>query len=211
MASTLFGWSPESLRRVIKDAVKDYGKEITDLLEEPTKAWMPEHRPDFMVSEPSQNGDDMVAVAGVDPKGSGWQADVPFHRGENEPPGSVVYKWISRGTKRHDIYPVDATFLRYWHKYIPSTSPGDWKSGPARNTYSQRIKSSHADHPGIEPRRFEERAAEEKGPGFAAAIQSAINTHVQAGNLMGPAPKRGAPVNIRSQGSLSKRPNRRRR
>jgi hypothetical protein len=199
------------MRRVIKDAMKDYGKEITDLLEQPTRSWMPEHRPDFMVSEPRQDGNDLVAVAGVDPKGSGWQASVPFAHGENDPPGSVIYRWVSRGTKRHPIVPIEAPWLHYWHKYIPSTSPGDWRSRKAGNTGSLEVYSDFADHPGIEPRRFEERAAEEKGPGFAAAIQNAISGHVGAGNLLGPVPKQGGRVALGAIGAASRKPNRRRR
>jgi hypothetical protein len=107
--------------------------------------------------------------------------------------------------------PIEAPWLHYWHKYIPSTSPGDWRSRKAGNTGSLEVYSDFADHPGIEPRRFEERAAEEKGPGFAAAIQNAISAHVGAGNLLGPVPKQGGRVNLGAIGAASRRPNRRRR
>lgn len=206
----VFAWTPGSLRVAIQAAMKGYGKEIADLLEEPTRSWMPEHRPNFVVTNPQRDGDDLTAIAGVDPVGSTWQAEVPFRRGENEPPGSVIYLWVTRGTKVHRISPVEAPFLHFWHKYVPSTSPSDWKSASPSNTHSQEMKRLSVVHPGIEPRRFEERAAEEKGPGFAEAIQDAITKHVSAGNLFAP-PTQGGRVNLANIGAAERRPNRRRR
>lgn len=208
--SELFGWSRTSLERAIREALRNVGKETVDLLEQPTRQWMPEHRPQFVVTDPEQEGDSLTCVAGVDTGGSWWNASKPFKRGEgNDPPGSVIYRWVSRGTKPHTIVPVEAWQLRYWITYIPSTSPHDWKSGRSRNTETAEVVRMSTQHPGIQPRDFEGRAAHAMAPRLEEVLQDAIARHVQAGNLMGPTPKQGAPVQISMIGALS-RPRRRR-
>lgn len=169
--------------KIVGDSLKDYGREITALLEKPTWNWKREHQPDFIVTDPVREGDTIKVVAGVEPTGMSWKAPIPFNRETNDAPASVIYLWVTRGTKAHTIAHVDAPWLEYWTKYSPSTGIDRWNSVEASNSFERFNRRFQVMHPGIAARNFEERAAEEKGPGLAPFVQAALTKRFSTGTL----------------------------
>ena len=151
----VFGWKAEDIRQTIEDAVAEYGLKVNDLLESPTREWTEANQPEFIVHSEVVNGD-LIVTAGPSPSD----------------PATVVYTWVTRGTKKHDISVKKAKNLTFWHYYQPSTTPGSLASKKPGNTKSFKRVPPKVTHPGAEAREFEKTAAEEAGPGLAPHVQS---------------------------------------
>jgi hypothetical protein len=159
------------MEKTVKAALKDYARQVADLLKQPTDAWQASFQPEFIVTEPEMEGNDLVCYAGVKPA-SGQSND------ENVYPADV-YKWISRGTKSHKIAARKAPMLKFMSEYSPSTRQGSWSSSAPSYSGYLRVHRQ-VTHSGIEPRNYEEMAAEEMGPGLADYIQDRIGLLVKA-------------------------------
>lgn len=166
----VFGFTRNDIEKVLKASMKDYAREVADLLKQPTEAWRSDFRPQFIVTEPRMEGNDLVVYAGVK-KGRGTN--------EEDVDPADVYLWISRGTKVHRIAARRVPRLAFMSEYRPSTKQGSWDSStPSYGGWLR--KPAAVTHFGITPRNFEEKAAEEKGPGFGPFLQQRLGLTVRA-------------------------------
>lgn len=81
--------------------------------------------------------------------------------------------WISEGTKPHMIYPVRAKRLRFKAGYEPATAPNRIVARPARS-FGETIYSLGVRHPGIKPRKLNERLAKRNQPKFVQFMSDAL-------------------------------------
>jgi len=167
MAQVL-GWTANDMEKVVKAALKDYARQVADLLKQPTEAWQSNFRPEFIVTEPEMEGNDMVCYAGVKP--------APGRSTYENVHAADVYKWISRGTDGPAggrIYASRKPALKFMSRYSRATNPGSW--GSSATSYSGKLRvHGSVPHPGVTARGYEEMAAEEMGPGLADYIQDRI-------------------------------------
>lgn len=160
--------------KAVKAALKDYARKVADLLEQPTEEWKSNFRPEFIVTEPEMEGNDLVCYAGVKP--------APGRSTYENVHAADVYKWISRGTDGPEsgrIYATRKPALKFMSKYNRATKPGSWSSSATSYSGKLRVHGS-VPHPGVTARGYEEMAAEEMGPGLADYIQDRIGLLVRS-------------------------------
>lgn len=92
---------------------------------------------------------------------------VPFGRGKS------VWTYVTAGTSRHSIAPVNYPFLSIKKGYSPHTGVGNVYGGPG--SYGgpfYRVYGS-VDHPGYEGRKFEDHIVRDKRDDVVRTIQAA--------------------------------------
>lgn len=91
------------------------------------------------------------------------------------------WRWVSRGTKGpYTIAAKNAPTLAFRTNYKPKTEPGGWYGGPGVAT-GPMVFPQEVEHPGIEPRHFEEEIAETFTPGFRRRIENLIRREIRKG------------------------------
>lgn len=86
-----------------------------------------------------------------------------------------LYALINEGAPRHDIPAKPGGWLRFRSGYRSSTTPGQLQSRRACRSGPYWKARIITDHPGFEPRKFDELVAEEYGPQFINDMQDALN------------------------------------
>ena len=84
------------------------------------------------------------------------------------------WTWTSRGTKPHPIDAKNAPYPVFRGQYNPKTWKGGIWGGPGVAT-GLWSKKKHVDHPGTEPREFEEWIMNEIKADFRREIENAFN------------------------------------
>jgi hypothetical protein len=118
------------------------------------------HRPKFIAKMGDKGGDFVLSV-----RPSGKEAQ--------------KWRWVSRGTK--GPYPIrakNAKTLAFRTNYKPRTKPGGVFGGPGVTTGPWRTPVE-VEHPGIEPRLFEEQIAKRFGPMYRRRIGNLIRREVR--------------------------------
>lgn len=89
------------------------------------------------------------------------------------------WRWVSRGTKGpYTIRAKNATTLAFRTNYKPKTKPGGIFGGPGVATGPWRTPVE-VEHPGIEPRHFEENIAERFAPMYRERIENLIRKEIR--------------------------------
>jgi len=95
-----------------------------------------------------------------------------FPSGEN----ADIWKWVSRGTKAHDIEAKNKPFLAFmWGgkgSYKAKTAPGGRYGGPGTVAGGTLRRPRKVRHPGNKPRLFEEDIAKTQGPEFSRVMEN---------------------------------------
>ena len=89
-----------------------------------------------------------------------------------------IWNYVSRGTRPHKISAKPGKRLAFmWGgpgSYQPKTSPGPYWGGPGTVRGGSLTRPQTVDHPGNEPRLFEEEVARVEGPRFQGRVSAAI-------------------------------------
>lgn len=130
---------PQPLNRLamlkqLQDGMEQLGEDIRDDFEQTTKTWR--DKPQF---DPAHN---KVTLVG---------ANIVRVETLTE---DLTYKYVTKGTRPHDITPKQAKMLRFPGVFYPKTVPGLIDSGSGFSgppiEYKNRVR-----HPGVEPRHFD--------------------------------------------------------
>lgn len=87
---------------------------------------------------------------------------------------SEIWKWVNFGTRRHDIFPVKAKALRFQTGYNPKTAVGQIGSVKG-GKFGPEVTRASVDHPGIEPRRFDELVLDKAEERYERALLTEID------------------------------------
>lgn len=89
--------------------------------------------------------------------------------------GAKKWRWVSGGTKRHDITPKRRSYLVFGSGYVPKTLPGGTFAKSGNGEYiGDTVFTKYVDHPGIDARNFEQDVVDEKEGAVNGAIAAAV-------------------------------------
>ena len=91
--------------------------------------------------------------------------------------GSALYNMLARGTRPHEIVPVNAPALKFRPGYTPATSPGWIGSRQARSSGPMQSRQ-HVWHPGAEARNWDIEIAKQYEPRFIGHMKKATKFYV---------------------------------
>lgn len=87
--------------------------------------------------------------------------------------GEWKWRWVSGGTKAHDIDPKRRNWLVFGSGYVPKTLPkGTY--GQAGKYIGGTVFTKHVNHPGIDARNFEQDVVDEEGDKVTGALEAAV-------------------------------------
>ncbi len=138
----------QTMNTTVKRRLPEYPKRITN-------DW--DHQPDFPVKREDKAGAFRL---------------VCLPAGQNR----WFWIWTTRGTKEHDIVPVNAQVLAFPSIYTPRTQPGSPPGfgGSGASSGSTVFAAYIEDHPGTTPRRFVGAWVEEVNVWFAPVMQAGV-------------------------------------
>lgn len=145
---------------VIKTAQKEtakYGQYIKADLERLTAKW---------------TGDKPEWVLIITISADGMILEVKPRSSDDE--GSLKFLWIDRGTKAHDIYPVNADRLRFQTPYTAGSSPNSLFTIRA-STGDQVVYANHVRHPGTKARNWSALVAKNHEKPFTRWVNAAVS------------------------------------
>lgn len=86
--------------------------------------------------------------------------------------GEKKWRWVSGGTRQHDINPKRRNWLVFGSGYVPKTLPKGTYGG--KGVYiGDTVFTKHVNHPGIDARNFEQDVVDEKGDEVRGALAAA--------------------------------------
>lgn len=91
-----------------------------------------------------------------------------------------VYAWVNDGTKPHLIMAKDAPVLAFPEKFGPKTRPGAIRSNKGHQG-GKTIFTTQVNHPGTEPRKFDEAIEKKWQEKFPQLLQRAIDAALAKG------------------------------
>jgi hypothetical protein len=119
-----------------------------------------DHKPKFIAKMGDKGGDFVLSVRPAGREAQKW-------------------RWVSRGTKGpYKIRAKNVPTLAFKTNYKPKTKPGYVFGGPGIATGPWR-NPVEVEHPGIEPRLFEEHIAERFGPQYRRRINNLIRREIR--------------------------------
>lgn len=120
------------------------------------------HRPKFIATMGDKGGDFILSVRPAGKEAQKW-------------------RWVSRGTKGpYKIRAKNAKTLAFRTNYQPRTKPGYVFGGPGKASGPWRTPVE-VEHPGIEPRLFEEHIGKRFAPMFRERIENVIRKEIRKG------------------------------
>lgn len=149
----------DAYEEILKTLRNDIGKKAQAIAEDVVSNW--KNKPKFVTSpfvEP-----DSISIF-VEPIG----------------PNAKYWEWTSRGTRPHIIQAKNKPFLIFRKEYEPKTTvgpPPTWgNSGKSSGDYVRKVT---VQHPGTEPRHFEEYIGNELKNDFRRKIENAFRRGVR--------------------------------
>jgi hypothetical protein len=152
----------EAFRREIRNAMRRFARRMRERFEETTATW--EHRVEFR--------------------------EHTYLSGEAYPRVEVttedeIYGYVTRGTRPHEIWAgaytgrSEARTLAFPSMFQPKTQPGVIGSG-AGERGGETVFRPYVQHPGTEPRRFDEEISKEMQPWFKREMEEAMRAAAKA-------------------------------
>lgn len=141
----------DRLQSVIDEAARNEAKLAKREFEQSVKTW--KNRPRFQVKRRRDGGYDVFT-------------------------DSLIYKFVSRGTRPHAIRPVRAKALAFPSGYSPKTSPNSLGAKPGGG-FGQTRFAKAVQHPGTAPRKFEEKVQANSERRLQKAVNQAVSKEMR--------------------------------
>lgn len=87
--------------------------------------------------------------------------------------GALKFIWIDKGTKPHDIFPVNADRLRFTVPYTAGSAPGKLFTTPS-STGGEVVYADHVRHPGTKARNWSDLTAKNHQKPFTSWMTAAF-------------------------------------
>lgn len=149
-----------TFEKALVDAARQVAKEVKKDFEATVSTWEDENKPGFG-EDIDVSGGEIVLAVGVESNGE-------------------IYGYVNNGTRPHLIPKSGPGLLKISEGYQPKTMPGviGSRSGGAGNRFI--VRKTQVQHPGTEPRKFDETIAKKWQKPFKRAMEEALRKAARA-------------------------------